>query len=190
MVNIWRNLWMGVFCGNLVNKLGWKCVGQYQRWHSLIHICNQFKLIGNSNAYFRRFCISYWGPFRCSCTQSLLVIWLSNLLTLVYWMKVIQSFDISVLDEGYSRNMCELSWISTYFIWIIEFMMMAIKDMKVIVREHAYLPYYYNRLLEAYIWLLHRRRRRYYIWRRSSYRRNPPNQCEVHNLFAMWVYLF
>jgi hypothetical protein len=37
--------------------------------------------------------------------------------------------------------------------WIIEPMMMAIKDMKVIVREQAYLPYYYNRLLEAYIWL-------------------------------------
>ena len=88
-INIWRNLWMGVFCGNLVNKLGWKCVGQYQRWHSQIHICNQFKLVENSNAYFRRFCLSYWGPFRYSCTQSLLVIWLSNLLTLAYWMKVI-----------------------------------------------------------------------------------------------------
>jgi hypothetical protein len=37
--------------------------------------------------------------------------------------------------------------------WIIEFMMMAIEDMKVIVREQAYLLYYYNRLHEAYIWL-------------------------------------
>jgi hypothetical protein len=51
--------------------------------------------------------------------------------------------------------------------WIIEFMMMAIEDMKVIVREQAYLLYYYNRLHEAYIWLLPYRRRRYYIWRRS-----------------------
>ena len=49
--------------------------------------------------------------------------------------------------------------------WIIELMMMAIEDMKVIVREQVYLPYYYNRLLEAYIWLRHRQRGKYYVWR-------------------------
>jgi hypothetical protein len=52
---------MRMFCGNLVNNPGWKCVGQYQRWHSLIHIYNQFKLVGNLNAYFWRFSLSLWN---------------------------------------------------------------------------------------------------------------------------------